>query len=123
MAMKKIVYLLGAGASYNSVPIVDFMPQRLNVFLEIIKELSVDGVDYPNEYLKNVDKSIIWNELNDLLAEIEFYGTPDTLARKFYVAATTGRNWEKLEKLKNLLTTFFIFEQFAKDDFVVSAVN
>ncbi len=96
MAKKSIVYLLGAGASYHSLPIIDQMIPRMRHFLRYLIE------EYPEK--KN---EII--EFEELCNEMVVFRTPDTLARKLYLSIDTDF------RVKKILSTFFIFEQLIKE--------
>ncbi len=97
MARKKIVYLLGAGASYNSLPIIETMVPRMLYYLEYLVQL------FPKYHLEI-------SEYLDLCKEMKFFKTPDTLAKQRFL---TNKNDFSVKKL---LTTFLIFEQLKKED-------
>ncbi len=92
---KQIVYLFGAGASYNALPIYADFTTRLT--------------DFWNFFIAEptFKRSQIYVQTYQ---EILKYGTPDT-----YAAALTLRGeTEKLNVLKTFLTLFFAYEQFDK---------
>jgi len=109
--MAKITYLLGAGASANTIPVVNNMHKRL---IEVISFLgnytpstkisSVYSVlaDEQKETLK-----LIIDELKWLWKESGNYYTIDTLAKKYYLI----NDDIKLKKLKRALILFFCIEQ------------
>jgi hypothetical protein len=93
-----IVYLLGAGASYNCIPVVAGMTSRMRRFLHVMKDKYKD-----HEHNYELEK------YNDIIAQIEFHGTPDIYAKNL-----SDRRDSKLHYLKYFLTCFLIFEQLEK---------
>jgi len=104
---KNIVYLIGAGASYNCLPIVSDMHERMLLFMRLVSK------SFPN------DREAL-KEFYDIIDEIKYFGTPDTLARRYYLSDNRNILDEKLIKLKNLLSCFLLFEQYEKDDIIKS---
>jgi len=102
---KNITYLLGAGASYNALPILNQMEESMK-YLKTKLELG----DFRSEYKYNVIEDINW-----ILKESNDYFTVDTLAKTFFVQ----NRFSALERLKRGLSAFFILEQFRNksDDF------
>lgn len=99
--MGKITYLLGAGASAHSIPLVKEIPQRLNFFYEYIISLNDPRL---NSIAQNTKA---------LAAELDDFNTIDTYARNL-TQNETYENQQKLKSLKSLLTIFFLFEQHKK---------
>lgn len=126
-------YLLGAGASYEALPIVNQIPKRLEAFAndfdpgnnETIKPLDFfDGKGnlarrflydlndqkklYEKYYaeIKVFYKDILW-----LKNESFKHSSIDTFAKKLYL-----KNDSNLEKLKYILSCFFLYEQLLKFD-------
>ncbi len=108
---KQITYLLGAGASANTIPIVANMHKRIKeviLFLryvidppgDMIHTVTID--EDLHRVLKNVILDLEWlqNEAGD-------YYTIDTLAKKFYL----NNNDSNLLKLKRCLILYFAIEQ------------
>lgn len=112
--MANVTYLLGAGASANTIPIVNSMADR---FIEIISYLTSIEQDlqrgapyssaYPAQLSDNADmiRPII-NDINWLRGEASKHQTNDTLAKRFYLT-----NSPDLSKLKKTLITYFTIEQ------------
>lgn len=127
-----ITYLFGAGASFNALPIVEKIPERLDVFARdfepgALNELTpmslINGGNlakvmliklesnknlqerYYNE-LKNFHRDIMW-----LKKESSNHSSIDTFAKKLYL-----KNDSNLKKLKYILSCFFLYEQTLKFD-------
>jgi hypothetical protein len=109
---KKITYLLGAGASANSIPVVAFMYERLSEVLAFLR------LCLPNtpSYVKKPAKIPLYNLeiLNHIILEFEWvlaqsgnYYTIDTLAKKYYLT----NNKKSLRRLKKCLILYFTIEQ------------
>lgn len=105
-----VLYVLGAGASCEAVPLVKDFPKRLADFA---KELSICGSlfeqDKP-EVLANAlyDWQQIFIKALDWLAkEASQNGSVDTLAKKFFLKD----DLQNLKKLKAVLSSFLIVEQ------------
>lgn len=106
----RITYFLGAGASYHSIPTVKDLPVRMKLFFEMLK------LNMTDEEKSNSDISTKINEYDGLLRDIERYGTPDTLARNFFLTSKTPGISKELCRLKCLLSCYIIFEQLEKPD-------
>jgi len=92
-----ITYLLGAGASFNALPIYSNMALRIEIFLAALED------KFGNEGMKlDIYKSII--------KDIKFFGSPDSLARKYFLSDAKNKE-QNIESLKNLLSCFFVIEQ------------
>lgn len=100
----KIVYLLGAGASKNALPIVTEMPeafsaqwQRLRVWNDrsTLGHLNGNSLDRYSAYL---ERMATWSRQ---------YGTIDTYARSLFIRG----EHQALDELKLHLTLFFVIEQ------------
>jgi hypothetical protein len=101
--MKRITYLLGAGASANAVPIISGFAQRLKDFL-LAFHRDMDGVLTDDEKMKHL------HLLDQILPQIIKFRSPDTLAKNY--SLTNKLN--ELHELKNLLSCFLIYEQLEK---------
>ena len=122
--MNNITYLLGAGASFEALPIVDKIPERLDSFanqfklnsLEWLLEnqqrsrisekyiLDITDVDIQKrkyDTIKKFHRDILW-----LKEESEKHTSIDTFAKKLYLQGGNG-----LKKLKYILSCFFLYEQ------------
>jgi hypothetical protein len=125
-----ITYLLGAGASFEALPIVKQISDRLRIFAddfyiynfeEIIKSTKqsriaekhlfrFDSIDLQRkeyEKIKKFHDDILW--LNE---ESHKYTSIDTFAKKLYLQNSDT----DLKKLKYILSCFFIYEQTSKFD-------
>ncbi|MNJ95018.1 hypothetical protein D3C87_127220 [compost metagenome] len=114
-----ITYLLGAGASYNALPVVNQISERLKEFRKIsirtpnigIPDFfskhgfeKVDDVTSPSkmEVLSDLGKSISW-----LILENDKHFSIDTFAKKLYLQ----KDFNNLHKLKITLSCFFVYLQ------------
>lgn len=109
--MKKpgIVYILGAGASANALPVVSEMIERLQIFYLTLFIFSIsDSLESENtERTKKLMK-----ELKDLLGNLKNKRSIDTYAKELYIKKDTN----KLDILKALLGTYLSFEEMFSDD-------
>lgn len=98
---KKIVYLLGAGASANAIPVMKKLPKSIKYFYRLVTELLRSNG-------KLTDSYDILNPLyEEILEEIEKFGTPDIVAK---ISMHKGEE-EEVWRLKDLLTCYMLFEQ------------
>jgi len=112
--MNNITYLFGAGASKNALPIVDEIPERLSILIQILesKELKLEsnekiGVNLVEEksisyYFQEMISSFNW-----LLEKSKNHASVDTFAKKLFLK----RDFEQLKRLKIALSVFFTLEQ------------
>jgi hypothetical protein len=118
--MNKIVYLFGAGASCNVLPLSHDIPDRLSLLIERLKH---PELELESEKFNHGGK---WDDLKfktqrefqlDMIKDLEWllYETinnnnksPDQFARKIFL---NGANDKELKKLKIALSIFFICEQ------------
>jgi hypothetical protein len=101
--MSKILYLLGAGASAQALPLVSNFNTRLKIFYDFLQKARQKGLK--NE--SNLDDALL-----KLITEAESHFSIDTLAKKYKIAGANG----EYEKVKSLMTIFFMFESFKKSD-------
>ncbi|WP_179337317.1 hypothetical protein [Winogradskyella ludwigii] len=119
-----VTYLLGAGASFEALPIVNKIPGRLEVFASQFKLSSLNYLllhkqksNIAEKYLLNINSPKIQEEKfntikqfhGDILwlkNESEKHTSIDTFAKKLYLQ---GGN--DLKKLKYILSCFFLYEQ------------
>lgn len=103
----KVTYILGAGASCNSIPVSAELPERMRYFLNYVNFEFEEGRikhRFTKEFLK---KS---HEIIEELAEI----TPlDAYAKSLYFKEPVYANL-KFEHFKILLSCYFSFEQIKK---------
>lgn len=115
---KKITYLLGAGSSANTIPIVADMHERMKEMALYFYRIMRKYVDQKDDYTKMHDFNQelynclgvldkIYNDLDWLIKEAGNYYTIDTLAKKFYLT----EEYDNLAKLKKCLITYFTLEQ------------
>lgn len=111
--MARVTYLLGAGASADTIPVVENfnkdlerISRLLGTYLE--KNLNDEAfkllptiLQEKNAILENIVKEIEW-----LLLEAANHQTIDTLAKKFYLT-----NSDDLNKLKRILIVYFQIRQ------------
>lgn len=96
-----IVYLLGAGASANAIPVMKKLPKGMEYFYKVVTGLLKEH----NMLNGSFDKL---NQLyEEILEEIEQFGTPDTLAK---ICMHKGEDL-KLWHLKDLISCYMLFEQ------------
>lgn len=109
--MKKIIYLFGAGASRETLPIVNEIPDRLKNCIRILKSpkyLLSDSETFIN--LKGSKRAIqeqLIDDLNWLLTESKNHASVDTFAKKLFLKGAQN----DLRRLKAALTVFLSFEQ------------
>ena len=111
--MNKIVYLLGAGASANALPIVSNFPDRIETLSNYLSGRVSEIGD--EETVEKVTSSLsrknhllnIISGLRALSEQSRKSASIDTLAKKLYLKG----NVEKLDSLKLLLSVFLHLEQ------------
>ena len=104
-----ITYLFGAGASCNALPIVNQIPQRLDLMVD---RLTSNEFEFNSEEShENISKVDL---LQDLLKDLrwlrdscENHASVDTFAKKLYLKS----NHDELSRLKFALSIFLVFEQ------------
>ncbi|MBL7981546.1 MAG: hypothetical protein JNL52_07015 [Flavobacteriales bacterium] len=99
----KVVYLLGAGASANALPIVSLMPDALRAQVPRLRLYFSDRPEVSNALSKYE------MELNNLARLSIDYGTLDTYARSLFLL---GSKSAELASLKLHLSMFFLLEPF-----------
>lgn len=111
--MKTITFLLGAGASCQSLPITHEIPERLMKFKNIVLK---EENKLPNQPFDNIDLKEMQDELqlmfiDDLewlITESSSHASIDTLAKKLYLK----EDYDSLNKLKHVFAAFLTVEQF-----------
>ncbi|MCG6142824.1 hypothetical protein [Leptospira mtsangambouensis] len=113
--MSKIIYLIGAGASYYSIPVVNNINYRLNETLERITQLTIPEnlkSQYALHNLKTITKmQTLLKETKDWLIEELGDNSIDTLAKRL----SDLNDYENLIKLKAALSCYLIYEQTKKE--------
>lgn len=121
--MSKIIYYIGAGASYGvrvngniieGMPVVKEIPSEFDAFKYFIENAEIPEGDivFHDMYRTGHDdveneKRYMLHDINSLVQGIKDHATIDTYARKLYL---TKRDRD-LERLKSLLCAFFLWEQ------------
>jgi len=99
---KYLTFYLGAGASYNAVPIVSEFSERLEYFIKYLQSNHSQKMRERNQTLVK--------PLKVLKDEIEKHSTFDVYAKKLFLQ----KRIEELEKFKFLISVFLTFEQVRK---------
>ncbi|MBK8547923.1 MAG: hypothetical protein IPL63_11305 [Saprospiraceae bacterium] len=108
MSLQNITYILGAGASCTSLPLVSDMKIRMEIFVDFLSETLNTKNKCSEVFTKNRDKLIkIRNQYKEILDSIKNHYTPDTYAKKL---SLTGQ-FEDIKKLKEFLNLYLLFEQ------------
>jgi len=102
--MRNIVYLLGAGASAQALPLVSDFNIRLKIFYDFLQKAKSKNLRQGDDIL---DKDLL-----SLIIEEENHFSIDTLAKKYKLSGSE----KKYEKVKALMTCFFTYESFKKSD-------
>lgn len=130
--MNKVTYLFGAGASFNALPIVNQIPQRLKELISLLKDpkLHLDDVVFSDLTLRNNKtqrefQTEMIDDLEWMMKESLKHASIDTFAKKLYIKKSD----KELDKLKIVLSIFFILEQAQKgidlryDSFFAAILN
>jgi hypothetical protein len=102
MAGQKIVYILGAGASALTLPILSNLGEEMSKMQALINQYSArshPGVSYFRDQLDNLRRMS------------KGYNTVDTYAKKLFL----NKDSKKLHELKVTLSFFFTLRQFAPE--------
>lgn len=104
-----IVYILGAGASANALPVVSEMIERIQIFylMFLVSKIPEDSSAVYKERISKFMK-----ELKALLDNLKNKRSIDTYAKELYIKKDMG----KLDTLKALLGTYISFEEMFSDD-------
>ncbi|WP_104735208.1 SIR2 family protein [Hanstruepera ponticola] len=125
-----ITYLIGAGASFESLPIVNQIEPRLLEFSELFKPYGLqeinsgiyftqDSSNFSNSYLSKYEyKSDVFYEKYNLIKQIydeiiwlhnesKNQSSIDTLAKKLFLQ----KDYKNLKRLKVIMSCFFYFCQ------------
>ncbi len=108
-----ITYLLGAGASFHCMPLVNSMNDRMFYFLYLMNPQNGTS---DSSLIKN-ETQIVYEEFKDTLEEASKHKTIDTYAKKLWLTNQS----EKLHKLKVLIDLYFTFEQDISKDIYKNA--
>jgi hypothetical protein len=100
----RITYLLGAGASYHALPIVQEIQNEAFVMLH-----------YVERYAKHHKKSkAAFEKTRELILSIGSHYSVDTLARKYFLKNNGDFTIQEYQRLKNIITCLIIFCQIEK---------
>lgn len=120
--MSKIIYLLGAGASYGKrdskgsiiegLPIVNEISEQLNFVLELIKQTSFDNhqqESFKKKYSADIEdaKQTLLELFTWLQDNCGHHATIDTFAKKLWLKD----DMDEFAKVEFLLTSFFLILQ------------
>lgn len=105
MDMKRVTYLIGAGASAEALPVVFGLPKRFKFFIDLMNNTSISGGLHPDTM----------GDLNYVLRNIENHSTVDTYAKKLFLQNPDLRANKEYDRLLNSLSCYFIYEQLKKD--------
>src|SRR5690349_20626029 len=100
----KVTYFLGAGSSFHSMPLLNTMTSRLEVFGDFIfHKMQLKAI--PEEPTK-----FYLDRLNDLIFNVKDSTSIDNYACELYNSNNIA-SLRKLRYLKLILTGYFLFEQ------------
>lgn len=102
--MKNITYLIGAGASYQSLPLIKTMSKRMKAFSDYLKQKKEKGK------LENESAKLFIEELDILLENEKESTSIDAYAKEL----TNSNKTMELHRLKIILSSYIIFEQLIK---------
>jgi hypothetical protein len=106
----QITYFLGAGASFNAIPVIDKLEEQIRTLKSYLIRLYNEYklVNTNNKPINKKDALYeIIQELQWLILESKFHQTVDTLAKKYYLL----EDRESLCRLKRAMIVYFFFEQ------------
>lgn len=103
--MSKIVYLFGAGASANALPVVNQVPDRIRKMIEDLPEL--EAKDKSLHPCESENLQVLLDELKWLHEIIGDHATMDTLAKKLWIQ----KNFDEYNRLRFAISTYFVLEQ------------
>lgn len=102
--MKNITYLIGAGASAYSIPMVYRIQESIELIFRLIRNYRESNL--LDEPIDSIAKEMFEN-LGWLIENIAFHSTIDTFAKKLYIT----RNRSGLERFKKTISILFLFEE------------
>lgn len=110
--MKKITYLIGAGASYHALPLVKTIPKRIREFISVLKKDDFqleDNIpdDFPMQITKKDCQKKLIEDLEWLQNQSSRHASIDTYAKKLKLQ----NDQNSLRRLKIALSIFFAYEQ------------
>jgi hypothetical protein len=97
----RITYLLGAGASYHALPIVQEIQNEAFVMLH-----------YVERYAKHrMQSRATFEKTQELILRVGNHYSVDTLARKYFLKNNGDFTTEEYRRLKNIITCLIVFCQ------------
>jgi hypothetical protein len=112
---KNITYLLGAGASYHSIPVVDSLNDRMELFLNMATPHQKGDPIIDKTFYNELNLQSILQKYGNVMLQALKHRTVDTFAKKLFLQ----KNWDDLHILKEFLCLYFAFEQSPDDRKVV----
>jgi hypothetical protein len=114
--MAKVVFLFGAGASANTLPMVAQIPGRLKNFIANIKDPALSLSEGKFDQLETAEnkrqiQQMLLEDVDWLLELCEKHASVDTAAKKLYLK----HNSVGLIRLKMALSVFLVAEQLNKN--------
>jgi len=103
--MKRITYLIGAGASCKSQPLVSNMKERMHLLLQMLTSTSICNNLFDVELQRKTNK--LFSKYKSIIYESFNHYTPDTYAKKLWL----NKKYDTLAVFKEFLNLYFIFEQ------------
>jgi len=103
--MKRITYLLGAGASCKSQPLISNMKERMHLLLQMLSSSNICHKLIDNELQKKTNN--LYAKYKNVVCESFNHYTPDTFAKKLWL----NNDYKTLKIFKEFLNLYFIFEQ------------
>jgi hypothetical protein len=106
--MKKVTYLIGAGASAKAIPMINQIPESIKSIYRLIRSYRDSNV------LKEPISTIVdemFNNLNWLIENSKVHSTIDTFAKKLYIT----RKHSDLVRFKKTVNILFLFEEMRND--------
>ena len=100
---KSITYILGAGASFQSIPIVSTFPGRFKQFMDTLTDFSSQNT-IENSYRNNLQDAVEVSK--ELLKEFQDHQSFDTFFKKLYHV----EDLKKIKIFKKILNLYFIWE-------------
>lgn len=107
MTNNNIVYLLGAGASAQALPLVSDFNDRLVLFQYVLSNAVKKGYR---------EAGLLDKDLARLIQDEQNHYSIDTLAKKYWLADSN----DEYNKIKALMTCFFTFEVFKKSELLLT---
>lgn len=114
--MNKTTYFLGAGASYNSIPVVNQLNDAMKDLIQDIESLITAEIISAPETIDRIKRFL--DELKWLSGESKYF-TIDTYAKKLFLLNES----EKLHHLKRALSYFFTIIQKRESDIAGSSTK